>query len=90
MQAYVRDPKGQMPIFSREILSDYEIARIHAYLTSLPPGPPKDRIALLSNGTPPASNSGDGPAVSGAAMPLEHGFDLRGKLCGMSWANRGG
>lgn len=51
MQAYVRDPKGQMPVYSENILSDDDISKIHAYLASLPPSRPADSIALLNLGT---------------------------------------
>jgi ubiquinol-cytochrome c reductase cytochrome c subunit len=49
MIAYVHAPKGQMPPYSAKILSDQELADIHAYLTSVPPAPSVDSIALLTD-----------------------------------------
>lgn len=72
MQAYVHDPKGQMPVFSRKILSDDEISRIHAYLASIPPNPSADTIALLSSGASPASEP---------AMTPEHGASIYAANC---------
>ncbi|MFM0550358.1 c-type cytochrome [Paraburkholderia sediminicola] len=81
MQAYVRNPKGQMPIFSEKILSDDDISRIHAYLTSLPPSPPADSIALLNNGMPSASAAANGPSVSRTSMPAAHGASIYATHC---------
>jgi ubiquinol-cytochrome c reductase cytochrome c subunit len=53
IRAYVRHPTGQMPPYSPEILSDAEIDSIHAYLASIPEGPPASQIPLLG-GTAPA------------------------------------
>lgn len=72
MQAYVHDPKGQMPVFSRKILSDDEISRIHAYLASIPPSPSADSIALLNSGA---------PSTPEAAMPPEHGASIYAANC---------
>ncbi|MFM0041331.1 cytochrome c [Paraburkholderia metrosideri] len=49
MIAYVHAPKGQMPPYSLNILSDREIADIHAYLSSIPPAPTADSISLLAD-----------------------------------------
>ncbi|WP_070106369.1 c-type cytochrome [Burkholderia plantarii] len=51
MPAYVHAPTGQMPRFSAKILSNDDIARIHAYLDSIPANPPVAAIALLNDGT---------------------------------------
>lgn len=72
MQAYVHDPKGQMPVFSRKILSDDDVSRIHAYLASIPPSPSADSIALLNNGAPPAPQ---------AAMAPGHGASIYAANC---------
>jgi ubiquinol-cytochrome c reductase cytochrome c subunit len=47
-QAYVRNPRGQMPPYSRAILSDPQLADIHAFLRSIPAGKPAEEIPLLS------------------------------------------
>ena len=47
-QAYVRTPAGQMPPYSKAILSDAQLADIHAYLHSIPASKPADQIPLLS------------------------------------------
>jgi ubiquinol-cytochrome c reductase cytochrome c subunit len=47
IQAYVRAPAGEMPPYSEKILSNDEIARIHAYLDSIPANPSADSIGLL-------------------------------------------
>jgi len=81
MQAYVRNPKGQMPIFSEKILSDDEISRIHAYLASLPPSRPADSIALLNNGTPSAKTPGGSSSVSRTSGPVVHGASIYAASC---------
>jgi ubiquinol-cytochrome c reductase cytochrome c subunit len=45
--AYVRAPTGQMPQYSSKILSDADVADIHAYLASIPANPDPDHIDLL-------------------------------------------
>jgi ubiquinol-cytochrome c reductase cytochrome c subunit len=49
MRDFVRTTNGPMPPYSAQLLSDSELADIHAYLASRPP--PKDHktIPLLSN-----------------------------------------
>lgn len=65
MQAYVHHPKGQMPPFSEKILSNAEIAQIHAYLDAIPPNPRSDSIALLNGGTSQRNSTAeDSPAPS--------------------------
>ena len=44
---YVRQPAGQMPAYTDKILSDAELADIHAYLRALPPAKPAREIPLL-------------------------------------------
>jgi len=68
MEAYVRDPKGQMPVFSEKILSNDDVSKIHSYLASLPPSQPADSIALLNNGTSLAT----GPVSSSSKSRTEH------------------
>ncbi|MDR5759198.1 c-type cytochrome [Caballeronia sp. LZ035] len=72
MQAYVHDPKGEMPVYSKRILSDDEIARIHAYLASLPPNPPAESLALLNDGAPPTAQ---------ASVPTGHGASIYAANC---------
>ncbi|WP_321938640.1 cytochrome c [Paraburkholderia sp. J8-2] len=78
MQAYVRNPKGQMPVFSAKILSDDDIARIHAYLASVPQNPPADSIALLSNG---ASLGSHPISEASVAKPSERGPSIYAANC---------
>ena len=47
-QAYVRNPRAQMPPYSKAILSDAQLADIHAYLRSIPAGKVAAEIPLLS------------------------------------------
>ena len=47
-QAYVRRPAAQMPPYSPAILSDAQLADIHAYLRSIPAGKSAAEIPLLS------------------------------------------
>ena len=47
-QAYVRRPAAQMPPYSPAILSDAQLADIHAYLRSIPAGKVAADIPLLS------------------------------------------
>jgi ubiquinol-cytochrome c reductase cytochrome c subunit len=57
MAAYVRVPKGQMPPYSKKVLSDSELSDIHAYLESIPANPKLDTIALLKDGQLSATNA---------------------------------
>ncbi|BBQ03346.1 hypothetical protein BSFA1_84740 (plasmid) [Burkholderia sp. SFA1] len=59
MTAYVRSPKGQMPLYSSKILSDRELIQIHAYLTAIPASPDADRIGLLGAAVETSSSSKD-------------------------------
>jgi mono/diheme cytochrome c family protein len=45
--AYVRKPANQMPPFRSTIVSDAELADVHAFLRSLPQPPPLESIELL-------------------------------------------
>jgi ubiquinol-cytochrome c reductase cytochrome c subunit len=47
-QTYVRNPRGQMPPYSPEILSETQLADIHAYLRSIPAAKAVKDIPLLS------------------------------------------
>jgi mono/diheme cytochrome c family protein len=49
MTAYVRRPANQMPGYSERIVTDAQLAHIHAYLESLPEPPPVESIPLLQN-----------------------------------------
>jgi mono/diheme cytochrome c family protein len=44
---YVRHPANQMPPFTPKVVSDAELADIHAFLRSLPQPPDADTIPLL-------------------------------------------
>ncbi|HTK34010.1 MAG TPA: cytochrome c [Caulobacteraceae bacterium] len=57
IRAYVRNPRGVMPAYSPEILTDGEIDSIHAYLDSIPAGRPASEIPLLG-GSAPAKTTG--------------------------------
>ena len=46
---YVRQPTGQMPPFTTEVISDQELADIYAYLQSRPPATPAKDIPLLNH-----------------------------------------
>jgi ubiquinol-cytochrome c reductase cytochrome c subunit len=46
---YVRQPGGQMPPYTDKVVSDAELADIHAYLQSLPQPRPARDIPLLNN-----------------------------------------
>jgi mono/diheme cytochrome c family protein len=45
---YVRQPTGQMPPFTSEVISDQELADIYAYLQSRPKATPSKDIPLLN------------------------------------------
>jgi mono/diheme cytochrome c family protein len=45
---YVRQPTGQMPPYSSEVISDQELADIYAYLQSRPRATPSKDIPLLN------------------------------------------
>jgi ubiquinol-cytochrome c reductase cytochrome c subunit len=44
---YVRTPKGQMPPYTRRIVTDQELADIYAFLLTIPAPPDADSIPLL-------------------------------------------
>jgi len=46
---YVRQPGGQMPPYTEKVVSDAELADIHAYLQSRPQPRPAREIPLLNN-----------------------------------------
>jgi mono/diheme cytochrome c family protein len=48
LSAVVRKGVGGMPPYSAKVLSDAELADIHAYLESIPAPPPVKNIALLN------------------------------------------
>src|SRR5579864_507733 len=48
LTAYVRHPTGQMPPYTSKVLSDADLADIHAYLSSIPMPPPAKSIPLLN------------------------------------------
>ena len=48
MSAFVRNTAGAMPPYQKAILSDADLADIHAYLSSIPAPPPAKSIPLLN------------------------------------------
>jgi mono/diheme cytochrome c family protein len=46
---YVRQPGGQMPPYTEKVVSDAELADIHAFLRSIPQPRPARDIPLLNN-----------------------------------------
>lgn len=48
IEAYVRNPAGQMPPFGEKVLSHGDIVDIHAYLASIMPPPALKDIPALS------------------------------------------
>lgn len=44
---YVRNPTGEMPPYTKKVVSDQELADIHAFLVSLPHPPDVKTIPLL-------------------------------------------
>jgi ubiquinol-cytochrome c reductase cytochrome c subunit len=48
MIRFVRKPTGAMPPYTSRVISDRELALIHAYLRSIPPSPPARSLALLN------------------------------------------
>ena len=47
-QAFVRNSVGPMPKYTEKILSNQDLADIHAYLKSIPKGPDYKAIPLLN------------------------------------------
>ncbi|GAB7536596.1 c-type cytochrome [Burkholderia sp. 3C] len=78
MQAYVHAPAGQMPPFSEKILSNADIARIHAYLASIPANPAAADIALLNDGAPSTRVAANAATSSAGAG---HGASLYAANC---------
>ena len=48
MSAFIRSSNGPMPPYSEKILSDADLADIHAYLSSVPKPPDYKTIPLLN------------------------------------------
>jgi mono/diheme cytochrome c family protein len=46
--AYVRGPAGDMPPFTKKVLSDEDLQNIYAFLQALPQPPPVNNIPLLA------------------------------------------
>ena len=49
LSKYVRQPTGQMPPYTRKVVSDQDLADIYAFLRSVPQPPPAKSIPLLNN-----------------------------------------
>jgi mono/diheme cytochrome c family protein len=45
--SYVRQPTGEMPPYTKKVISDAELADIYAFLQSIPDAPKPDSIPLL-------------------------------------------
>ena len=48
LMTYVRHPSGQMPPFTSKVVTDSELADIHAYLRSIPEPPPVKSLPQLN------------------------------------------
>jgi ubiquinol-cytochrome c reductase cytochrome c subunit len=46
-KAYIRHPRGQMPPYSEKVVTDQQLADIHAFLETIPASPDADSIPLL-------------------------------------------
>ncbi|MDB5761919.1 MAG: hypothetical protein JWQ21_914 [Herminiimonas sp.] len=49
VQMQLRQPRGEMPRYPVEFVSDQDLADIYAYLSSIPAGPAAKDIPLLKN-----------------------------------------
>jgi len=90
MIAYVRAPRGVMPLYSARIVSDQELGDIHAYLSSIAPPPAVENIPLLmisatsksaTTATPrpsPTVNNSAGAAVYAVQCAACHGAKGQG------------
>ena len=45
---YVRQPAGEMPPYTKKVVSDRELADIYAYLQTVPQPPPAKSIPILN------------------------------------------
>jgi len=48
LMAYVRKPSGVMPPVTAKVVSDQDLADIHAFLSSIPPAPDPKTIPMLN------------------------------------------
>jgi mono/diheme cytochrome c family protein len=46
---YVRQPAGEMPPYTKKVVTDRELADIYAYLQSIPQPPPAKSIPMLNH-----------------------------------------
>jgi ubiquinol-cytochrome c reductase cytochrome c subunit len=70
-RAYVRHPAGTMPPYSAKLVSDAEVAAIHAYLTALPKPRGAAAIPALAPyvaGNSSAASSNPGPSPAGGSI----------------------
>jgi mono/diheme cytochrome c family protein len=49
LEKYVRQPSGQMPPYTKKVVSDEELGDIYAFLSGQPQPPPAKNIPLLNN-----------------------------------------
>jgi len=45
---YIRQPTGEMPPYTKKVVTDQELADIYAYLQSIPQPPPAKSIPILN------------------------------------------
>jgi mono/diheme cytochrome c family protein len=49
LSKYVRQPTGQMPPYTKRVVSDPDLADIYAFLSGQPAPPPAKSISILNN-----------------------------------------
>ena len=49
LEAYIRSPSGDMPPYSKKVLSDAEVRNIYAFLKTLPKPAPAKSIPILNH-----------------------------------------
>ena len=49
LDKYVRAPTGQMPPYTKRVVSDADLADLYAFLSAQPAPPPAKNIPLLNN-----------------------------------------
>jgi ubiquinol-cytochrome c reductase cytochrome c subunit len=82
MRAYVRAPKRLMPPYSEKILSDDDLARIHAYLASLPaPRSPAGIPLLAADATALKATTVTDGSANTSTVDLTHGQTVFAAHC---------
>jgi mono/diheme cytochrome c family protein len=49
LSKYVRQPTGQMPPYTKRVVSDQDLADIYAFLSAQPAPPPAKSLPILNN-----------------------------------------